>query len=139
MRKAFVFASVLVLWCACIPLSLGQTNVTIVAQRSFTGLTISLPPTTIFTPGKTGVFRVSGYVEASNVDGGVYGAALYLSWSGDFGSYQLQVGDTTAESGDAGAFPFDKTLHAKVGEPIQISTVSSVPGTYNVYVRVEKL
>ena len=114
----------------------------VVAQRSFIGETTNIPPTTIFTPTSKGLFRVTVDLEQSNTDAGTYAPAVFLSWTGDFASYQTQmVIGPNYQSGSAAAGSDAITVRDAANAPVQISTTlnPNEEGTYNLYVVIEKL
>jgi hypothetical protein len=144
MKKLISLGSILL--CSCVAMLMAENPSTIrrlpsvVAQRSFIGQTTAIPPTTLFTPCSKGIYRVTVSIEQSNTAGG-YGPEAFLSWTGDFASYQEQVNGGNVYSGKAAANSFELTIHSAAGQPIQLNTVvnANEQGTYNLYVVVEKL
>ena len=142
MKRPIVIGSML---CSFVVTLMAQTPVKhspeIVAQKSFIAQMASISPTTVFTPASTGIFRVTGYLEQSNTAEG-YSPEVFVSWTGDFASYQDQVNGGLSYSGSAAAVTLNLlVVHGAANQPIQISTSvnPSEQGTYNLYVVVEKL
>jgi hypothetical protein len=132
------------------PLNDGSTSVTlprVVAKVSLTGQTASIPTTTLLTPTRDGLYRVSGYIDLTTGSSG--GAVdFYLSWTDGAGLEECsQEGNGACFSVAAYAVPpfLDNSatilVRAKAGTPITYSiNYGVVPGVvYDVFVTVEQL
>jgi hypothetical protein len=113
----------------------------VVAERGFNGQTASIPATTLFTPAKGGVYRVTAYVESSNFSG-TYFPEVFLSWTDDFVSNQdQQMIGALGNTGNAAWNSLQLTVRAVADQPIQFSTVENPneQGICNFYFVVEQL
>jgi len=104
------------------------TPPTIIATQNFLNQTADLPPTTVFTPTVTGMYRISLYFECQQ------------NTSCGFGSkfVQLNYTDASGSTSLGGEFGSDLVIHPASGTPVQVLTSGSIP-TYNLYVVVEQL
>jgi len=135
------------LFFSCVATSMAQNQVAnvsqptvVVARRSFINQTGDIPPTTVFQSARNGLYRVTIDIEQSNTAGG-YGPEAFLSWTGDFASYQSQVFiSSMAYSGSTAAASGQVIVRSAAGQPIQVSTTvnPNEQGTYNLYVVIER-
>jgi hypothetical protein len=95
--------------------------------------TNTISQTTLFTPTKPGVYRLTGYISATG-NGAEW--HLYLDWTDFAGSTQdIQMTATYGENIDEiGAYPFVP----KVGVPFTYA-VEGITGAYNIAFTIEQL
>ena len=114
----------------------------VVAKINLTNQTSQIPPTTLFTPPTSGMFRISVY-ETMTAAGD--GNGVVLNWTDEAGLESANVGGIQPGSGPyclsaAGPPPCGTTLFAEAGAPIiyQISSDAN-GGTYDLHIVVERL
>jgi hypothetical protein len=151
MRKiTIVFASVMML-CSCTAMLAQSPSATttttptvIVAHRSFTGKTSSIPTFTLFTPASAGIFRVTTYLVQSTDSSGLT-PELFLLWQDELGEYEVSIPTSTPQTGLGAGAPTESSstfvIRGIAGKPIQMLSDEqpSEGGTYNLYVVLEKL
>lgn len=137
---AMLFFSCVATLMAQNPVATVPQPTVVVARRSFINQTGDIPPTTVFQPARKGLYRVTIDIEQSNTAGG-YGPEAFLSWTGDFASYQTQMPiSSMVYSGSTAAASGEVAIRGAAGQPIQVSTTvnPNEQGTYNLYVVIEK-
>ena len=105
-----------------------------------------IPSTTIYTPTAAGIFRVSVYVAGVASGNPSSFENLYLTWTDENGSQQLQAGENldgnsgfSSGSSLGGLQAFDLIVHAEA-DAMQVSADhGSGAGTYTLYYVVEQL
>ena len=113
----------------------------IVAQVSLTGQTGPIPQTTIFTPTKSGLFRISA-VLASTTPGAGEPYTLKFEYTDDVTLYEyiylLCPGSGYVANVCTGG-P-NSTFRAVAGTPVNFYVLGDGPGvTYNVFITIEQL
>jgi hypothetical protein len=132
--------------------SVGQsTNATtyphVVASVHRTNLTTTIPTTTLFTPTRNGLYRISPYmVTTVPVSSDTGGWNLYLDWADDAGQEEWQGPIVYANSVVPYAYnipPSTFTFRANAGTPItywvQVSGGDASGSTYELFFTVEQL
>lgn len=144
MKNLIVLVSMLFFPCVATlmaqnPVANVPQPIVVVARRSFINQTGDIPPTTVFQPARKGLYRITIDIEQSDTAGG-YGPEAFVSWTGDFASYQTQLILPVVNSGSTAAASGELTIHGAAGQPIQVSTTTNPneQGTYNMYVAIEK-
>ena len=119
----------------------------IVAQVSVTGQTNPISPTTVFTPTKTALFRISPFFLATNYT--AYGETWTLTYwfTDDLGSEHVvllclnsnQAGSDSYASVCPGGPPF--TFRAVAGTPIvfDVEGTPEAPFSYDLFFTIEQL
>ena len=112
----------------------------VVTQRAFKGQTESISATTLFTPARGGLYRISAYVDSSNFSG-TYFPEVFLSWTDDFVSNQVQMPAAMGNAGNAAWASLQLTVRGIANQPIQFSTTENPneQGICNFYFVVEQL
>ena len=126
-------------------LSLGASAQTcspfpcVVTTATLTGQGAPLPPTAIFTPPDSGVFRISTYLSATHPINTAGTWTLYLAWTDDIGGRSAPtVAQTTSSNANTATF----VVQAIGGKPVFYRTTAAggwKGTTYNVYIVVEQL
>jgi hypothetical protein len=114
--------------------------------------TATIPTTTLFTPGTTGLFRISAYMTQVATVSGSYNTTFNLGWSDDAGQETTSVSAPPIQQPPE-VFPPQAwgwnyeggpgntlTIQAVAGQPITFWTANSRSvGTYSLYIVVERL
>jgi len=145
MKKLLLFvAAVLCGSLAMMPSIGGQTAghmPIIVAERTFSNQTTSIPTTTLLTPPASGTYRITTYTDDSN-NYGSYSPVPFVYWTDDFASNQAEIPSIAVNNvGTAGWSTGQITFRAVANQPIQFS-ISESPnelGVYDAYITVERL
>lgn len=103
----------------------------IVASQTWTSQSSALSATTVYTPAAAGLFRVSAYLDGVVAS---QSASTTIAWTDSHQSRSSSLNSL----GNASA-PSAQVLWSAASDPIQVSTVFSGTGTYNLYVVVEQL
>jgi hypothetical protein len=125
--------------------SFGQDNVVayprIVASVHLTNLTSDVPTTTIFTPTRNGLYRISVNMVVT-VPGGNGAWTFFVSWADDAGAEEEQV--TTLNSAPNASSPSASVaiFRANANKPVTYQTTGTPNAdgsTYEVFFTVEQL
>jgi hypothetical protein len=119
----------------------------VVAQVSLTGQTNPISPTTVFTPSRSGLFRISPYFLATNYTANGETWTLTYWFTDDLGSEHVvllclnsqQAGSDSYASVCPGGPPF--SFRAVAGSPIvfDVEGTPAAPFSYNLFFTVEQL
>jgi hypothetical protein len=121
----------------------------IVAQRSLTGQTGDIPTTTLLTPRKSGLFRISLYGIPTATDGDSR-FDVYFTYSDDagpepyylhdywFGAYQTGCNVSTQPYGPFDCY-YSAVLRAVAKVPIQFTVTTYGTLTYDLFMTMEQL
>lgn len=112
--------------------------------------TAPIPPTTLFTPPQTGLYRISAYMTQIVPTPGSNGQwSLALTWSDDAGLENSgSSGPVSVFTGNAGYGSFEgiegppggvAIIEAVAGQPVSFSVDSGGGGTYSCYFVIERL
>jgi len=115
----------------------------VVARVNLLQRTKALGPETLYTPTKSGLFRVSGALNCTvGNDDQIAAWSAVVFWVNEIGSNQLQVVSVAVNTPQTGVSPYQVVFNASKGQPITLSVVSSFDTSgsqYNAYIVLEQL
>lgn len=157
MRKTLLLV-LLAAAASCFGQTAGPAYPRVVATVSLTGQTASIPTTTIFTPKKSGLYRVSVYgAMTTPVSENAASWDVFLGWTDDAGAevtgfmYIADWWAPPAAYGSCGAGGFSsaaqngagcvQVVRNVAGQPLTyaVGTYNNPSGTYELFITVEQL
>jgi|SRR5450631_2142667 hypothetical protein len=120
---------------------LTVTSPIIVARVSKTNQTAAIPVTTMFTPPRDGLFRISAYAVMTTLStGGENGDVIpYLDYTDESGQQQLQLNGLPS-AGAGFVDLYSEPFRATAGNPVSYSvSATDVNGVYELFLTVERL
>ncbi len=145
MYKPIVVLSVLL---ASLAASYGQSSLAspyIVAKGKFIGRATSIPMTTIFTPARTGLYRVSMYMTVTTADpSSSYCWSPLLQWTDDgstpeIGSFLSTCGSSVGPAYSGNTIGAVNIIEAKSGTPVSFEILKQDNSVISFYYVVEAL
>lgn len=117
----------------------GQQYPIIIRQISLENQTVTSPLVHLFTPTTSGLYRLSGYMNASTQSSG--SACPLFTWFDEVGSQLAIFSGPAGICATAGAeIAATAVVHARANEPVNLNTsLEGFTGTYNVFITVEQL